>query len=228
VPDTAAMWAPLLERLDRGDVVTLRLPGFGAPLPSGFSSTKDEYAAWVAGALRDLGEPVDLVGHDWGALLSQRVVNTEPALIRTWALADGVVSREFRWHDLAVQWQTPGVGEQVMELMTGDALVAGLGAAGHPAPEVAAAHIDPEMKRAILALYRSAVDLATEWAPAGRVERPGLVLWGRDDPYGSTANAARVAELSGAESITLAGGHWAPVERPDETATALHALWARG
>ena len=35
----------------------------------------------------------------------------------------GTVDREYVWHDLAQMWQTPEVGEQVMEAMIGDALV---------------------------------------------------------------------------------------------------------
>ena len=52
--------------------------------------------------------PVDLVGHDWGSLLVQRVVSLRPDLIRTWACGNGPVDTEYVWHDMAQQWQTPG------------------------------------------------------------------------------------------------------------------------
>ena len=45
VPETAHVWDPLTEHL-AGDVVTLSLPGFGAPLPDGFEPTMASYAAW--------------------------------------------------------------------------------------------------------------------------------------------------------------------------------------
>jgi pimeloyl-ACP methyl ester carboxylesterase len=42
-PETAAVWDPLLAELehlgsDRPDVICLSPPGFGAPLPTGFSA----------------------------------------------------------------------------------------------------------------------------------------------------------------------------------------------
>ena len=86
------MWAPLLAELERDDVVTLRLPGFGAPLPDGFTSTKEEYVDWVAAELAAIGEPVDLVGHDWGSLLVQRIGLTRPELLRTFTLSNGAIT----------------------------------------------------------------------------------------------------------------------------------------
>lgn len=226
VPDTAELWAPLVASLRRPDVACPRLPGFGAPVPDGFGCTKDEYAEWVAAELTTVGEPVDLVGHDWGSLLAQRVATTRPELVRTWVLADGAVSSVFRWHDLAKQWQTPGVGEQFMELMTPDATEAALREAGHPDPVGAAARADDTMKAAILALYRSAVDIAAEWTPDPAARRPpALVLWGTRDPYAPPAYGRAAAQLAGAEYVELDAGHWSVVERPHETAAALERFW---
>jgi len=227
VPDTAALWAPLLASLDRDDVVCPSLPGFGAPVPPGFGCTKDEYASWLTDEVRNVGEPVDLVGHDWGSLLVQRVAATNPELVRSWVLADGAVSEVFRWHELAEQWQTPEVGEQVMELMTGDAVIDALRDAGHPDPTGAVSHIDDSMKAAVLALYRSAVHIAQEWT-RGPVphERPALVFWGDRDPYGPPEYGRAAAAGAGAEFVALDAGHWSVVERPDDTAAALQQFWA--
>src|SRR5688500_11380650 len=65
VPETSALWNGVRAHLD-GDALAVGLPGFGTPRPAGFGATKDEYAQWLAGELRRLGGPVDLVGHDWG------------------------------------------------------------------------------------------------------------------------------------------------------------------
>src|SRR5436190_242394 len=89
VPDTATMWDALRSHLTRTDVIALSLPGFDAPIPDGFSSTKEEYAAWVIAQLEAIGEPVDLVGHDWGSMLVQRVASTRTDLIRTVAAGSG-------------------------------------------------------------------------------------------------------------------------------------------
>src|ERR671937_199808 len=97
VPDTSELWDPILAEIARDDVVTLRLPGFAAPVPDGFGCTKDEYARWLAGELRAIGEPVDLVGHDWGSLLTQRIATTEPELVRTYTHVDAAVCGHLHW-----------------------------------------------------------------------------------------------------------------------------------
>src|SRR5262245_13098029 len=144
VPDTHRMWDPLRAHLRRSDVVTVSLPGFSASAPAGFAATKEAYVDWLIDTIAREGEPVDLVGHDWGSLLVQRVVSLRPDLVRTWACGDGPVDVEYVWHDLAQQWQTPGVGEQIMEVIGGDAMVDGLVAAGSPADVAPAvvSHID--------------------------------------------------------------------------------------
>ena len=227
VPDTAESWAPLRVRLARRDVTCPRLPGFANPVPDGFGCTKDEYTDWLTGELAGFGEPVDLVGHDWGALLTQRVATTRPELVRTWVLADGAVSDRFAWHDLAKQWQTPGVDEQIMELMTQDAVIAALAEAGHPDAAGAAARIDDTMKAAILALYRSAVDVAAAWTPPpGQPGPPALVLWGARDQYGPPEYGRAAAALAGARFVELDAGHWSIIERPDDAAAELERFWA--
>jgi pimeloyl-ACP methyl ester carboxylesterase len=226
VPDTAAFWAPVLAELTRDDKVALALPGFGCPVPDGFGATKEEYVAWIEQQLRDIGEPVDLVGHDWGSLLTERIALTQPELLRSFTMANGAVTDAFTWHDLAVQWQTPEVGEQIMELMSGEVAVAAISDLGHPDAEAAIAAVDDTMKRCILALYRSAVDIAREWAPKGPVQCPGLYVGGATDPYAQPATAERFAAATGAQVVELDAGHWAPAERPREMAAALESFWA--
>ncbi|MCJ7439071.1 MAG: alpha/beta hydrolase, partial [Acidimicrobiia bacterium] len=228
VPDTVALWDPLVAALvARGvaesDTVRLALPGFAAPVPDGFDCIKDEYATWIVGQLEAIGTPVDLVGHDWGALLTQYVGSGNPSLIRSWAAFDGAVDRDDVWHDLAQAWQTPEVGEQVMEAMSGDALVDGLRDGGHPDAEGAARFVDDAMKAAVLALYRSAITVGDEWQPTvERNERPALVGWGEHDPYAAVEMGRAVATRAHGDFVLLEGaGHWSVFERPDETAAAL-------
>lgn len=228
VPDTSELWDPVLDELDRNDTVALRLPGFGEPVPDGFRCTKEEYAAWIVDQLRAIGEPVDLVGHDWGALLVQYVGAGNPDLIRTWAGADGPVDTEYVWHDMAQAWQTPGVGEEVVAAMTAETMSVGLGDIGHPDPDRAAARVDDVMRDAILRLYRSAVNIGAEWQPTVESNRrPALVLWGTDDPYAPAGPLAhQLGARVNAPVVLLDGGHWAIFEHPDETARALEELWA--
>ena len=235
VPDTPALWGPVLERLDRTDVVTPTLPGFSTPLPAGFSATKEGYADWLTTEIEAIGEPVDLVGHDWGSLLVQRVASTRPDLVRTLACGGGPVDEEYQWHDMAVLWQTPDAGEAMVDAfaaMTIDERVEGLTAAGAPADlaAVEAPHIDTTMGRCILGLYRSAVDVGAEWQPAidAMPEIPSVVIWGHDDPFVDPRFGERLATRIGARLELLAPcGHWWPWERAAETVAALQQLWNR-
>jgi pimeloyl-ACP methyl ester carboxylesterase len=231
VPDTHRLWDPLRSHLERSDVVAVSLPGFGVPMPARFDATKEAYVDWLIGELQRIGVAVDLIGHDWGSLLVQRVVSLRPDLIRTWACGDGPVDVEYVWHDLAQQWQTPGVGEQVMAAFTPEALAEGLPAAGVP-PEYArevARHVDATMREAILRLYRSAVNVGREWqAGVEKITRPALIVWGKDDPYVAPVFAERLAARVAGELVLLEGcGHWWPLERPAEAAAALERFWKK-
>ena len=228
VPDTTQLWDGVRAHLDRADVVTPALPGFAAPLPDGFDATKEAYVDWLIAQIEALGEPVDLVGHDWGSILVQRVVSTRPDLIRTWAAGSGPVDREYVWHELAQLWQTPEVGEQIMEAMVGDALVDALaGDVGRDQAVEVASHVDATMKDCILRLYRSASAGFDEWHDAvDSISRPGLVLWGADDRFVTPEFGERLAQRTGARLVMFDGsGHWWPVTRPAEVARELEALW---
>jgi pimeloyl-ACP methyl ester carboxylesterase len=228
VPNTGRMWDGLRTRLSRTDIVTPNMPGFDAPVPAGFDATKEAYADWLIRELEAIGEPVDLVGHDWASILVQRVVSVRPDLVRTWAAGNGPVDREYVWHDVAQLWQTPDIGEQVMEGMTQEAMAEGLAdAMGREEAAVAASYIDDTMKSCILSLYRSAVNVGAEWADAvDAVTTPGLVLWAADDPYVAARFGERLAQRTGARLVMFAdGGHWWPVTKPVEVARELEALW---
>ena len=47
VPDTHRLWDTVHSHLERNDIITVDLPGFGNPLPSGFRSTKPIDRAWT-------------------------------------------------------------------------------------------------------------------------------------------------------------------------------------
>ncbi|MBM3675870.1 MAG: alpha/beta hydrolase [Actinobacteria bacterium] len=234
VPDTASMWSPLLDRLSRADVVTLSLPGFGTELPPGLDATKEAYADWVTEQLVELGEPVDLVGHDWGCILVQRVASTRPDLVRTLACGSGPIDVDYEWHAMARLWQTPGAGEELIatfESTPAADRVAMLVAGG--APEALAReqveHMDARMGACIFSLYRSAVTVGAEWQPAidAMQPQPSLVLWGADDPYVAPRFGECLAARLGGELVVFDDcSHWWPWERAEASAAALERLWA--
>ena len=231
VPETHRIWNGVRSHLSRKDVITPDLPGFSAPVPAGWTATKEEYAAWLITELEKESQPVDLVGHDWGALLTIRVVSLRPDLVRTWAIGGGAVDEGYTWHPVAQMWQTPGMGEQFMAGLTPEAMQTVLTDAGVGKEDAAqlASHVDDDlMKDCILKLYRSAVNVGKEWGPdTDRVSTPGMLVWGKDDPYMQLSFAEKLAKRTGAKMTVLDGvGHWWPLERPKEVAETLESFWA--
>jgi pimeloyl-ACP methyl ester carboxylesterase len=179
------------------------------------------------------GEPVDLVAHDWGAILAQRDASQRPDLIRTLACGSGPCDVEYTWHAMAQAWQTPEVGEQIVDGMVAlpkAELAAGLEAGGAPADLATeqAEHIDAEMARCILDLYRSAVTVGAEWQADvdAMPGRPAVVFHGADDPYSDTRNAERLAARLDAELVVYEEcSHWWTWARAPEAAQVLDRLW---
>ena len=85
-PGTHRVWTALLACLARKDVVTLSLPGFGCPAPEGFDATKEAYVDWLLGEFARQSGPIDVVGHDGGALLVVRAVSLRPEAVRSWTV----------------------------------------------------------------------------------------------------------------------------------------------
>lgn len=230
VPDTYHVWDQVRRYSTRSDVVALALPGFGCPVPDGFASTKEEYVAWIIGELEAQKGPVDLVGHDWGCLLTARVASLRPDLVRTWAAGSGPVSKDYdsHWHELAKIWQTPVVGEQWMAALDPVQLGTSLEGSGVP-PALAvdaAGRLDGTMKDCILRLYRSAVYVGHEWQPdLASITAPALVFWGISDPVCPVEYADRLGENTAARVLKLDCGHWTPLQRPEEVAAALQEHW---
>ena len=230
VPDTQHVWDAVVSCLDRRDVVRISLPGFGGPAPAGFSATKEVYVDWLIGQLTALPSPIDIVGHDWGALLTVRVMSLRPTLVRSWAAGGAPLDREYVWHQVAQAWQTPGKGEQIMAAMTPEAMTAALVSAGVPPADAAktTARVGPTMKRCILALYRSALHVGAEWEDDLRhVSAAGLVLWGEKDPFAAVRFGERLAQRTQARFVSFRDcSHWWQLERPAEVAAELSQHWA--
>src|SRR2546425_3947695 len=172
LPETAEIWSPLGEILDR-DTVALALPGFGTSRPDGFTGTKDAYAEWLAESLRGIDPPVDVVGHDIGALLTMRIASALDVPLRSWTVdVANIFHPRFVWPERVHQLQTPGLGEEMLKTMrevgpddprsTASRLVGG-GAPRDLARAIGSAH-DEVMSRSILDFYRSAVpNVSASW-----------------------------------------------------------------
>ena len=106
-PETPAVWRPLQARLD-GDAVAVSLPGLGSARPAGFTATKDAYADALAAALAELDGPLDVVGHDIGALLTLRITSAFDLPLRSWAVdVANVFHRDWVWPERSTSCRRP-------------------------------------------------------------------------------------------------------------------------
>ena len=230
VPETAGVWDRLKDHLV-GDIVTLSLPGFGAPLPDGFEPTKEAYAEWLTGELASFDEPIHLVAHDWGAMLSLRVLAGQPANIASWVLDNGNIDDDFTWHDMAQLWISPAgedfwEGLLAMSVMDRAAMLTGAGIPESGALDIAHG-IDATMASSILSLYRSAVDIGAEWGPGiDQISGRGMLIEAQNDAFRAPGRIPRLAERTGAQVAPLAGcGHWWMLDDPASAATVITDFW---
>jgi pimeloyl-ACP methyl ester carboxylesterase len=242
VPETYQIWDRVRALLDvdtdNVDTVALSLPGFGCPRPDGFTATKDAYAEWLAGALDDIPRPIDLVGHDWGALLTMRMATAYDVGLRSWtADVASLFHPDAVWHEAAQILQTPGAGEEQMatamraEPGSPDSVAGRLARNGVPielAFEIGAAH-DETMSQCILDLYRSSVpNVYADWgAEADQPTRAqGLVLLQLDPPEEEALNLD-VAKRFGAQTASLGDlEHCWMAQDPKTSVTVLRRFWA--
>lgn len=230
VPDTHRVWDGVRHQLTRSDVEAWDLPGFGATLPPRFGSTKQEYVDWIVDRLERIGEPVDLVGHDWGCILTARVASIRPDLVRTWAGGNGPISAQYVWHPLAKTWQDPVEGDRYMNELEpmpfAKELAAGFDVPSELAEEMVR-HLDGPMKQSILKLYRSALTMGAEWEPAlANLSAPSLVFWGALDPACQIEFGEKLATaVRASRFLRLDCNHWPVLQMPAAVAAALELHW---
>jgi pimeloyl-ACP methyl ester carboxylesterase len=237
LPETSRIWDSLRRILD-GDSIALALPGFGAARPAGFTATKDAYAEWLEDALRGIEQPVDLVGHDVGALITLRVATAFDVPLRSYAVdVAPLFHPRFEWPERVHKLQTPGLGEQLLKSMRDadpedpDSTAARLVSAGVPIDEAKAigeAH-DETMSQSILDFYRSAVpNVAADWWKDVKAPTPsqGLILLPPDPPEWEEMSF-EVAERLGAETARLDDlNHCWMAEAPEVVAPVLQRFWS--
>ena len=237
VPDTIEMWKELISALGLAEYEyeALSLPGFGCDTPNGFNSTMLSYSNWLIKELESIsdkhGGPIDLVGHDWGAILASRAASLRPDLINSLVFSGAAIDSKYRGHLFAWLWATPLIGEFVMAIMRRDYLRKLLIAQGL-SNKLAADEVikfDRTMKQSILRLYRSAAGLKGLgiWeSDLANLPTKKLLIWGEKDPYVPLKVAQRFIKLWGGEiHIEQGVGHWAIINRPETVSLVLKKFW---
>lgn len=233
VPNTPEIWSELLGEIGE-DLMRPCLPGFCTPRSEGFRSTKDEYANWLVRIIEDRHAqfgPIDIFGHDWGAILTLRAVSLRPKLIKSWAISGATIDSDYHGHLIAKIWNTPLLGEFAMAVSAKKTMEAMFRLNGIPS-DIArheALAWSSEMRHSILELYRSSNGLEFDGDWVERLEQlpgRGLMIWGAKDPYVPVSAARRFAAKHGIKlHVELGAGHWVTVQRPGAVAQLLQAHW---
>ncbi len=197
------------------------------------------YSEWLVmelDALHTADGPVDVVGHDWGAGHVFGALALRPDLVRSWATdVVGLLHPDYEWHDAAQAWQTPDVGEQVIDAvvsMTTAERATAFAGLGLPADILAdvSAGVTAEMGSCILGLYRDAAQPAMADLGRRMAARPlprGLGIVATADAYVPQNFSDAVIDQLGADRLVLEGrGHWWMIEDPRVAAQGLIKFWA--
>lgn len=231
-PQDGRSWDAVAERLVaagyRVCAPNLRGASTGAAPRSRWSYRSSELVADVEALIEWIGEPVHLVGHDWGSGLAWQVAGVRPDLVRTLTAVSVPHPGAFvktmltstqlpRWW-FSIAFQVPILPELV--LGNRDAFQRGLEKAGLPAEAArrdAERLTDRRVRRGGLNWYR-AIPFTTRGLGFPTVEAPVLQVWGDRDPVilrrgceGSERYCSGDFELVALEGVA----HFVPEEAPD-------------
>lgn len=191
-----------------------------------------ELVADVEAVVQAIGEPVHLLGHDWGAALAWQVAGARPDLVRTLTAVSvphpAAFIRAMLTSTQALTWwyagafQLPLLPELVLGgLARGEArtLRRGLERAGLPAEAArrdAERLADRRLRSGGVNWYR-ALPFTTPGQGSSRVRVPVLQVWGDADPVVKRRGCERSADWcdAGFELVVLEGvSHFVPEEVP--------------
>ncbi len=245
-PQTSGSWLAVASRLAAHGLRAVALDQRGYS-PGARPSDVSAYAlpslvADTCAMIDVLGGPVDLVGHDWGAVVGWQVAARHPERVRTWmavstpnplsindALASDEEQRQ-RFGYIRV-FREPGRAEQALLADNARRLreIYGGAVAVHRVEADVAALSEPGVLAAALNWYRAMSPHDAD--DLGLVSVPTTYLWGTGD----VAFGRRAAEGSGRyvdadyTFVPLEGvGHWVPDQAPDAVAEEILARVAAG
>lgn len=222
-PATRYLWsrvAPLLVAAGFR-VLVPDLVGYGASeAPAGVRLDMASQAHWLLEVLDALGVArAVVVAHDVGSAAAQLMVAGAPQHIRALAVLDGVYGAEWAMDAIAsIQAWNPAQARRLYPVLARRIATSG------PLREMLSAY---EGELGGLRLIRASRDLdPRQTEQIGAALRgsgvPALVLWGERDVFLPVDLVGRpLAELLRADLIRLPGGHFTPLDCPNEVARAL-------
>jgi pimeloyl-ACP methyl ester carboxylesterase len=237
-PQRNTMWAevaPLLhERGLRTYAPDQRGYSPGARPPRRRDYAMDRLEGDVVALLEDIGAPVHLVGHDWGANSGWLVAMHRPELLRSWTAISvphpaAFRSAMFTTRQAASSWymavfQTPWLPERTAR--RGGLFEKGLRTSGMTDEEVDTFRreiVEYGALRGALGWYR-AMPFTPQGSIDARVEVPTTLLWSDGDVAVTRVAAERCARyVEGPFELRVLEGvsHWIPTQAPESAAEAV-------
>jgi pimeloyl-ACP methyl ester carboxylesterase len=231
-PDTHHIWSDLAARLAPSvRCIMPDLPGFGdSKAPRDFDVSLANQGAFVAALADALGlATFDLVVHDIGGPYGLSFAAQYPDRLRSLTIFNTSFFPDTKWHFWAKVWRTPILGELAMGIANRPLFVREMvrGSPGMPRSYASEAYdrFGRDTKRMVLRWYRymDYPKVVAGWderllAATRHVRKQ--VIWGDLDPFmpPSTADRYEAPVHRFADA-----GHWAMVEKPDETAAVMRA-----
>lgn len=202
----------------------------GVDDPSAYTCA--ELGADVAAVAEACGDPVHLVGHSFGGLVTRETVIADPALVESYTLmSSGPAAigggRGIEGRVLLSALPKVGLEHLWATRMEPDAVAKGVG------PEIVAFL----RRRMFMNSHAGLLGMAGEVLTAtDRVDQlakvadsaglPILVLYGENDDAWAPHEQALMAERLGARKVVIPGAAHSPaVEAPETTASALTTFW---
>jgi pimeloyl-ACP methyl ester carboxylesterase len=191
-----------------------------------------ELGADIAAVIEAVSDPVHLVGHSFGGLVTRETVITEPTLIESYTLMSSgpaaiTGGREIEGRVLLAALPKAGLEHLWSTRMEPDAIAKGV------PPDIVAFL----RRRMFMSSAAGLMGMANELlCTADRVDQlakvsggaslPVLVLYGENDDAWDTDDQALMAERLDARKVVIPGAAHSPaVEAPETTASALTTFW---
>lgn len=232
-------WGPLAEQLEQvASITAFDMPGHGR---SGDWDDRGDYqgvAAQIAATMLD--EPMDVVGHSFGATVAMRLAVAHPEMVRSLTLIEPVlfaVVAQDNPHEFAAYRSQAKPFEQAMidgNLATAAKLFTEHWGDGRSWGSLSQSNRDALTMRIPLvfatdpAIYRDEAGLLQPGA-LDALKIPCLLMRGSVSPsIVGLINAGLLRRLPGAQNVVVDGaGHMVPITHPAAVATALRDLFRR-
>ena len=222
-PATGRLWSRVAPALINAGyrVLVPDLVGYGeSDAAAGEGLDMGRQARWLLELLDALGiARAVLVAHDVGSAAAQLLLSMAPQRVRGLVVLDGVYAGEWAMEAIAsIQTWDAADARRLFPV-----LARRLG----KSPDMREMLTAYEGEEGGLRLIRAARDLDPRQtlhigATLRRIGAPALVLWGDHDDFLPVDTVARpLAELLGAALSMLPGGHFTPLDCPQQVATAL-------